>query len=216
MTFVLLWVFTLVASAYFVFDSGLVAFHHFWHRWEFFSAVSAALYNALIFASVFFLRRRGGVTLDDALGSGLKKLFVFFLRFLVPILLLAWLGLLVWLDRAAIAPLAHRTSELKIWVALLAFVSFLLGDSLILRCLGVPDGTLHEYAFMRWRREFKNHIFFVHMPFVLSYIVLLAVYGSERNATSASELTLQAFLGGASALEVLLQSTIHALGGLAE
>jgi len=74
MTFVLLWVITLSASIYFVFFAGGVTFHHFWHQWEFFSAVSAALYNALIFASVFFLRRRDGQTLDYALGSGVRKL----------------------------------------------------------------------------------------------------------------------------------------------
>jgi len=87
---------------------------------------------------------------------------------------------------------------------------------MIIRCLGVPDGTLHQYALGGWRQEFRDHIYFVHAPFILSYLVLLIVYAGRRNSGSEAELTLQAFLGGASALEVLLQSTIHALGGLAE
>ena len=178
--------------------------------------MSAALYNALIFASVFFLRRRDGRTLDYALGSGLKKLLVFFFRFLFPILLFAWVGLIVWLDRSAAEPVKHHLVELKLLVTLSAFVSFLIGDIIILTRLRTPEGTLSEYTLRGWRHEFKTHIFFVHLPFILSYLVLFAVYASRAGSPPDVELSLQSFLGGASALEVLLQSTIHALSGLSE
>ena len=209
MTFVAFWLATLVGTCYFVFWSGSIQFHHFWHQWEFFSASSAALYNLLIFAAVFFLRRRDGRTLDYALGSGIKKFLVFMFRFMVPILLLVWVGVLVWLDRNELS-ISHATTQLKLRITFGAFLSFLIGDSIILTRLRTQEGTLPDSTLKGWRREFKTHIYYVHLPFILSYLVLLTLYAQQAGASAAENLSMQTFLGGASALEVLLQSTIHA------
>jgi hypothetical protein len=216
MTFVVLWLATLLVACYAVFGAGGDQFHHFWHRWEFFAAVSAASYNALIFASVFFLRQRDGRTLDYALGSGLKKLFVFFFRFLVPILSLSAVGVLVWLDRKVDHAADHDHVATKLTVTLIAFASFLLGDLIILSRLRAPEATLPEPALRAWRREFRTHVVYVHVPFVLSYVVLWLLYAKYEGSPPRVELAVQTFLGGASALEVLLQSTVHALSGLAD
>jgi hypothetical protein len=56
-----------------------------------------------------------------------------------------------------------------------------------------------------------DHIRFVDIPFAISYLALAQLYAWTTTPTdSLHELQLQAFLGGASAFEMLMQSTIHA------
>jgi hypothetical protein len=73
-----------------------------------------------------------------------------------------------------------------------------------------------------WIRYFKRRARLIDFPFVIAYTVLTCLYLLYRydsaNLAKGNDfaLLLQAFVGGASALEMMIQSAIHGLSEIGD
>jgi hypothetical protein len=174
---------------------------YFWPEWEFLAAASAAAYNFLVYPLFYFTARRS----VDSLLRGDRKMWVNLFRFVIPTAFLSLVCFLVWLDVQIDGPAPSEHIRLKLWLTFFVFASFMWGDILIFTGL---EETSRGYE---RARETAWHIKFFDTPFVISYLVLIRIYSTHTTTDVERELYLQAFLGGASALEMLVQSTMHAL-----
>jgi hypothetical protein len=211
----LLWLGTLATVCWMVFANGWPpggGIAHLWHQWEFLAAASAGAYNLLVFPVVFY--GFGDRGLDATLERGFAKLLVFWFRFLLPALLLAGVCVLLWQAGHAGEVSPPDAVRLKLELTLGAFASLLLGDLVMLS--GVLRGREEHYGQAEaLAKQIKHHLQFFDIPFVLSFFVLLRIYTTAGAGVAGEhEAHLQAFVGGASALEMLLQSTMHSFSTL--
>lgn len=198
--------------------SGLfgLTFTHFWQAWEFLAAVTATLYN-LIFAVLVYTEHRQNRegTLRDALSDGSSSTIHIIFRICLPSALFLLTAFVVFLDRhSGPGPVETRMVFWKLGFTLAAFITIWVGD--------YKTGVyLHEIAETRhrqltaWIGYFRTHVWLIDVPFVIGYAGLILIYALYRIDSTGTPrpddfaLLLQAFVGGASALEMMTQSAIH-------
>lgn len=198
------------------------SFRHFWHRWECVAAAASALFNFVVFGLMYYMPMHGGPPLEELIPRGLPKLMFHFTRF-GPSALLLVVCVLVFMEREREEPLTAAQVTCRLGLTLGAFCVFALGDFVILEALkgpvALPSSWLNQEAWTRmtleaaprfsWAHEFGSLFYYLDLPFAISYFVLM-IYWLLWLRPNEQPKEAQAFLGGASALEVLVQSLAHA------
>jgi len=210
------WLLVVAVLSVLVFSGVIFTFDHFWQAWEFLAAATAAVYN-LFFAIVVYASReeKGEGTLHAALGSKAAVATHLILRVSLPsFFFVGTMVVVLWDRQIGTAPVPGHSVLLKLGLTLVAFLTVCAGDFVTERQLaGV---TLPDYSSPHgWIKYFKTRVWLIDLPFVVGYIGLICIYAmyryDPRNASRPedSELLIQAFVGGASALEMMIQSAIH-------
>lgn len=190
-------------------------FGHFWQRWEFLAAATAAAYNLFFsYVGYAYAAEPGGKTLSKTLQAPFYEVLYLCLRVSVPSLMFLASAALILGDRhVGKAPVDPADVVLKLVMTFLAFTAIWLGDTLTERHLrmklGASDGEL------RWAQHLRRHAWLIDLPLVVGYLGLTLLYIGHRYGTE-EELLLQAFIGGASALEMLILSAVHGFAELAD
>jgi hypothetical protein len=218
----LVWIALVCVLSGIVFSGAVVTFEHFWHAWEFLAAATAALYN-LFFAIVVYASRREPHegTLHDALSDGGAVATHLLLRVSLPSLLFfGTMVVVLWDRQAGASPVPARSVLLKLFLTLGAFVCIWTGDFVTARYLSDPKSSDHRLPF-GWIVYFRTRLWLIDLPFVVGYAGLICVYSMYRYGPVAStsmehQLLVQAFIGGASALELMIQSAIHGFSEIGE
>lgn len=190
-------------------------FAHFWQRWEFLAAATAAAYNLFFsFVSYAYTAEPGGKTLSKTLQNPSYELLYLFLRVSIPSLMFIGSAGLILGDRnVGRGPIAVSDVILKLAMTFVAFTAVWLGDILTERHLRTRLGSTEGE--LRWAQHLKRHAWLVDLPLVVGYFGLILIYVSHRSNTEG-ELLLQAFVGGASALEMLVLSAVHGCAEFAD
>lgn len=199
----LVWLLVLFGLGLATFRGWFGAFPHFWMPWEFLAAVSAAAYNCFA-VFVFVVPHAYFGAMDDFVKGG-WKLLVAVVRFLVPIVLFSLIGAHL-LPGQSVVHLQWDVRE-RLVVTTMAFIAMLLGDAITFSRLRMGVSSALPAQRDMWRNEIKTLMMFVHLPFIASYIALLVLH---HHARDHDPLTIEAFVGGAAAFEVIVQNTIHA------
>jgi hypothetical protein len=199
-----------------IFSGIFVKFDHFWQSWELLAATTAAFYN-LVFAVVIYANRTepGEGTLDHAFeqdrGAVLAHLL---LRVSLPSAFFVGAVGVILADRhVGSHPVPAQNVLLKLSLTLAAFVILWIGDFMTERRLsGIVDAK--NSSPHAWIRYFKTRTWLIDLPFVIGYTGLIGiyyVYGYTGAVSNPDEhaLLVQAFVGGASALEMMIQTAIH-------
>lgn len=191
-------------------------FDHFWQKWEFLAATTAAAYN-LFFTIVIYAygTQADSTTLHKVLQTPLSVAVYLILRVSLPSLLLAGAAVVIWSDRAHghQQPVDPKGVVLKLVLTFLAFAAICVGDLLTSRHLQHKKHP-HE-ADLEWARHLKRHAWLIDLPLVLAYLGLVVIFIGHQN-TREDMLLLQAFIGGASALEMLILSAVHGFAEFAD
>jgi len=210
-----IWISVVVLLSAAVFSGAFVRFDHFWQEWEFLAAATAAVYN-LFFAVVVYASRHeeGEGTLHDALADSVSITIHLLLRVSLPSFLFVGTTIVILCDRQeGGGPVSTHSVMLKLLLTLAAFITVWTGDLVTAhRLRGVdPEGPTPS----AWISYFKRRAWLIDSPFVVAYTVLTFLYMLYRYDSAnlakgnAFALLLQAFVGGASALEMMIQSAIH-------
>lgn len=213
MKLLVVWLMVIAALSAIVFSGAVVRFDHFWQEWEFLAAATAAVHN-LFFAVVVYASRResGEGSLHDALaGSVVTHLL---LRVSLPSLCFVGTMMVVLADRdVGEAPVPGDSVILKLLLTLGGFLAVWIGDLVTRHQLAgvLTAGRGPAYA---WMSYFRTRAWLIDLPFVIGYVGLIFIYAYYCYAPPHSpdprhELLVQAFVGGASALEMMIQSAIH-------
>jgi hypothetical protein len=196
--------------------NGWPTFDYFWQAWEFLAAATAMLYNLFFAIAVYALhQQKGEGTLRDALSDGHATFIHLILRISLPtFFFIATLGV-VFLDRHnGGAPMPAESVLWKLFLTLAAFISIMAGDWVTKHQL-IDIADSHNRWLDGWIKYFTTRIFVIDLPFVIGYVGLLVIYSLGRYDSvgvlrpNSYVLLLQAFVGGASALEMMIQSAIH-------
>ena len=188
-------------------------FGHFWQRWEFLAAATAAAYN-LFFSIVAYAyaTEPGGKTLSKTLQDPKYVVIYFILRVSAPSAFFLASAALILGDRdVGHRPVRPSDVILKLVMTFFAFTAVWLGNMLTERHLRTKLGA----GELRWAQQLKRHAWLIDLPLVVGYLGLFLIYIGHRYVTE-DELLLQAFVGGASALEMLILSAVHGLEGFAD
>jgi hypothetical protein len=208
------WFFLVITLGVVVFK--ILTFTHFWQAWEFLAATTATLYN-LFFAVIVYTSHKqdGEGTLKNALPDGSASTMHIILRVCFPSLFFALTAFVVFLDRhSGPGPVEANMVFWKLGLTLAAFITVCIGDyatSFYLREIADTRGRMLQ----AWIAYFRTRVWLIDAPFVIGYaglIVIYALYRIDGAGTPLSDdfaLLLQAFVGGASALEMMTQSAIH-------
>ena len=213
-----LWVWIVVVGALTIatFSGAIVRFDHFWQAWEFLAAATAAVYN-LCFAVVVFASReeRGEGTLNDALADSYAVSTHLLLRVSLPSLFFfGTMVVILWGRHVGSGPVPTRHVLLKLSLTFAAFVTVWIGDLMTQHQLSGIVNSDHRSP-QAWIGYFKNRAWLIDLPFVIGYaglICIYAIYGYHPVVLQKADehaLLVQAFVGGASALEMMIQSAIH-------
>lgn len=198
-------------------------FKSFWHRWEFVAAASSALFSSVVFAVLYYLPPPGERPLFSFIHTGGVHLLIHFFRFVLPVVMLVLVSVFVTLERTHAEPLPTAAVSRKLILTAVAFLSFAIGDYVVLdaliegfdaRALVGLRGDWPLWSSLsppsaNWSREFAGLLYYVDLPFLGSFSVLV-VYWLKWLKPCIQQSEAQAFLGGAAALEVLVQSLAHA------
>jgi hypothetical protein len=215
------WIAVVTALGAAVFSGAIVRFEHFWQAWELLAASTAAIYNLCFAIVVYALRHeKGEGTLHDALANNIADTVHLLLRVSLPTLLFGGTTILILSGRGGVGPLPAEDVFRKLLLTLAAFMTVWIGDIVTAHQLGaVVDSNGHPPY--QWMTYFKTRVWLIDFPFVVGYVGLICiftVYWFDRpHAPDATPfaLLLQAFIGGASALEMLIQSAIHGFSEIA-
>jgi len=219
----IVWIGVVIALSIIVFSGVLIRFHHFWEAWELLAAATACLYN-LFFAVVVFASRRekGEGTLHEALADNGAIALHLILRVSLPAGLFFGTVMVILLDRhAGLGPVPAQSVFLKLSLTLGAFVAILAGDFVTERQLnGITNSDNRSPR--HWMNYFHTRVWLIDLPFVIGYVGLIGIYAMSRfdpdvaYTAEAHALAVQAFVGGASALEMMVQSAIHGFSELSD
>ncbi|HEY4642435.1 MAG TPA: hypothetical protein VII75_13905 [Thermoanaerobaculia bacterium] len=187
--------------------------HPFWIRWELLASMASAFFY-LLCMPLADARNRGGRNLQDLISTGSTRVAIDALRHTLPGGLLALVSVAILIEAFSPGTLGSSAwvVSARLDLVLLAFVSFLFGDALLLRKLESSRGA------SGWRRDIETDLWFVDLPFAVAYAVLFVAYQREVSSTSFLQRSLLPFVAGAGALEILVRGMVHAftLSGLSE
>lgn len=189
----------------------------FWQYCEIGSVVSIMIYNLGIDVVSFnqkVFRVEGykeQLSLSDLFGSHSLRPIYYFLTMIFPtaicIILLFLLS----------SPESRVLEELSALTGL--YVLYSLADCVALIMIddshsgSSPNLPTSSKASSRLKRDATFHvqlsIFFLELPYVLSYSILIITFQVLKNRVNSGELA--AFVGGASALKMIIQGTMHGL-----
>jgi hypothetical protein len=211
----IVWLSIIMSAGVAVFSGAVITFDHFWQQWEFLAAAIAAIYN--LFFAIFlyaFQKPPGGKTLHRSLNDGRSVVAYLLMRVSLPSMFFVIAMVVISRDRHhGGAPIPTNDVNVKLLMTLAAFVTVWLGDLLTSYYLRRSDGSTE--AELRWVRHFRRHAWLVDLPLAVAYAGLTAVFfvyshwSFGLRAELNAPLLLQAFVGGASALELLIQSAVH-------
>lgn len=217
------WIGVVTMMSIAVFSGWIVRFHYFWESWELLAAATAAIYN-LFFAAVVFASRREKEegTLHEVLSDNVAIAAYLLLRVSLPTLFFGSTVLVIFLDRhAGATPVPAERVLLKLFLTLAAFIAVLFGDLVTqLRLSGIT--TPNQRTPTHWMNYYKNRVWLIDLPFVIGYRGLICIYALYRydptvaGTANAHALLVQAFVGGASALEMMIQGAIHGFSELGD
>lgn len=197
------WLTILLGLGFATFSGRFGYFEYFWLPWEFLAATSAAAYN-LFAIFVFVVPQTHHGAIDDLLKSG-WKILVAIVRFATPLALFSLIALQLLPGQTTL----HLSWNLRqrLIATMIAFSAMLIGDAIIYSRLRAGVTSAPSAPRELWRSEIRTLMNFVQVPFIASYIALLYVL---QHAHDADPRTIEAFVGGAAAFEVIVQNTIHA------
>jgi hypothetical protein len=197
-----------------VLPGTIVKFDHFWQKWEFLAAVAAALYN-LVFslAEYAYVTEPGGKTLSRTLAEGHNVFIYLCLRVSVPSAMFGMSAFIIYGDHdIGHGPVDSLNVVLKLVMTFIAFAAVWVGDTVTERRLrGKENATDGE---LWWAQHLKRHAWVIDLPLVFGYLGLILIYRGHHGTNE--ELHLQAFVGGASALEMLILTAVHGFAEFAD
>jgi len=218
MRLLLMWLGTNVVLATLTFCGVFRNFEYFWQEWEFLAASSACLYNAFFaFFSFAMDAPEGSEPLSEVLPKGGPKAHYLLFRTGLPTVFFGWAGVV--LHEHPVGPIPSSSIRWKLAATLCAFAMIWLGDFLTARDLRREKNPLLERSRSLWIAHFRRHTWLIDFPLVVGYAGLFAaflIYDAKPAAHLNEKLLLEAFIGGASALEMLILTAIHGLSGIAE
>lgn len=185
----------------------------FWLRWELLASTASALFY-LLCIPLAGVSSRDGHKLSELVENNARGVLINLLRHTFPGVALgvvtATILVEVFLHQGESMATPRWEVSMRLGLVLLALIMFLLGDALLLRRLeSVKDAE-------SWREEITTEIWFVDLPFAVAYAVLFFFYQWRARSTFVADHSLEPFVAGAGALEILVRSMIHAftLSGL--
>jgi hypothetical protein len=211
-----IWISVVTLLSIIIFSGTVVRFHHFWEAWEFLAATTAAIYN-LCFAVVLFALRheKDEGTLHSALSDNKLIMVHLLLRVSLPTLFFIGTAMVIlWDLHAGGTPVPPERVFLKLFLTVGGFVTILIGDFVTEHQLGGITKPNNRPP-VGWMSYFRTRVWLIDLPFVVGYCGLIVIYATYRydpiDAISSAQhaLLVQAFVGGASALEMMIQSAIH-------
>jgi len=211
-----IWIVVVVFLSAATFSGVVVRFDHFWQSWEFLAAATAAVYN-LCFAVVVYASRQEKEegTLNDALSDNFAVSTHLLLRVSLPSLFFfGTMVVILWDRHVGSNPVPGRNVLLKLSLTFAAFVTIWVGDLVTQHQLRGIVNANHRSPHA-WIGYFKTRAWLIDLPFVIGYAGLICIYTTYGYHPLISArpdehaLLVQAFVGGASALEMMIQSAIH-------
>jgi hypothetical protein len=198
-----------------VLTTTVVPFGHFWQKWEFLAAFTAALYNGCFsIVGFYYVEQPGGKNLSSTLKRPFNGVFYVVMRMTAPSLLFLCAAFVIWSDRHVDNVAVEWPNVFcKLLLTFLAFTAVWLGDTVTARHL--RNKRPHDDNDLLWAKHLRRHAWIIDLPLVVGYAGLMAGYIFHRVAQE-DELFLQAFVGGASALEMLVLSAVHSVAELAD
>jgi hypothetical protein len=218
-----IWIVVVVFLGTTTFSGVIVRFDHFWQAWEFLAAATAAVYN-LCFAVVVYASRqeKGEGTLNDALSDSFAVSTHLLLRVSLPSLFFfGTMVVILWGRHVGFDPVPGRQVMLKLSLTFAAFVTIWIGDLVTHHQLRGIVNEKHQSP-QAWIGYFKTRAWLIDLPFVIGYAGLICIYTTYGSFPLVSPkpdehaLLVQAFVGGASALEMMIQSAIHGFSELGD